>query len=222
MRLLLVEDDPVLGTQLHKLLGKAGYAADWVQDGVEAEIQGRLEPYDLVVLDLGLPGKSGLEVLKNWRTDHLKLPVIVLTARGTWQEKVEGFNAGADDYVPKPFQPEELLARIGAVLKRAVGNAPESLKAKGLLLDETLQTVQVNDESPQQLTATEFRLLRYFMLHPGQPLSKTRLTDHVYEYDTDKDSNVMEVYVNRLRKKIGPQWIQTRKGQGYVFGESIE
>ena len=222
MRLLLVEDDPVLGAQLHKLLGKAGYAADWVQDGVEAEIQGRLEPYDLVVLDLGLPGKSGLEVLKNWRTDHLKLPVIVLTARGTWQEKVEGFNAGADDYVPKPFQPEELLARIGAVLKRAVGNAPESLKAKGLLLDETLQTVQVNDESPQQLTATEFRLLRYFMLHPGQPLSKTRLTDHVYEYDTDKDSNVMEVYVNRLRKKIGPQWIQTRKGQGYVFGESIE
>lgn len=222
MRLLLVEDDPVLGTQLHKLLGKAGYAADWVQDGVEAEIQGRLEPYDLVVLDLGLPGKSGLEVLKNWRTDHLKLPVIVLTARGTWQEKVEGFNAGADDYVPKPFQPEELLARIGAVLKRAVGNAPESLKAKGLLLDETLQTVQVNDDSPQQLTATEFRLLRYFMLHPGQPLSKTRLTDHVYEYDTDKDSNVMEVYVNRLRKKIGPQWIQTRKGQGYVFGESIE
>jgi DNA-binding response OmpR family regulator len=161
-------------------------------------------------------------VLKNWRTDHLKLPVIVLTARGTWQEKVEGFNAGADDYVPKPFQPEELLARIGAVLKRAVGNAPESLKAKGLLLDETLQTVQVNDDSPQQLTATEFRLLRYFMLHPGQPLSKTRLTDHVYEYDTDKDSNVMEVYVNRLRKKIGPQWIQTRKGQGYVFGESIE
>jgi two-component system OmpR family response regulator len=206
MRLLLVEDDPVLGAQLHKLLGKAGYAADWVQDGV----------------DLGLPGKSGLEVLKNWRTDHLKLPVIVLTARGTWQEKVEGFNAGADDYVPKPFQPEELLARIGAVLKRAVGNAPESLKAKGLLLDETLQTVQVNDDSPQQLTATEFRLLRYFMLHPGQPLSKTRLTDHVYEYDTDKDSNVMEVYVNRLRKKIGPQWIQTRKGQGYVFGESIE
>jgi two-component system, OmpR family, response regulator len=123
---------------------------------------------------------------------------------------------------PSLFSPRELLARIGAVLKRAVGNAPESLKAKGLLLDETLQTVQVNDDSPQQLTATEFRLLRYFMLHPGQPLSKTRLTDHVYEYDTDKDSNVMEVYVNRLRKKIGPQWIQTRKGQGYVFGESIE
>lgn len=222
MRLLLVEDDPVLGAQLHKLLGKSGYAADWVQDGAEAEIQGRLEPYDMVVLDLGLPGKPGLDVLKSWRAQGLKLPVIVLTARGTWQEKVEGFNAGADDYVPKPFQPEELLARIGAVLKRAAGNAPDALNAKGLVLDETLQTVQVNDESPQQLTATEFRLLRYFMLHPGQPLSKTRLTDHVYEYDADKDSNVMEVYVNRLRKKIGPQWIQTRKGQGYVFGEPTE
>lgn len=222
MRLLLVEDDPVLGAQLHKLLGKSGYAADWVQDGTEAEIQGRLEPYDLVLLDLGLPGKPGLDVLKSWRLQGLKLPVIVLTARGTWQEKVEGFNAGADDYVPKPFQPEELLARIGAVLKRAAGNAPDALNAKGLVLDETLQTVQVNDESPQQLTATEFRLLRYFMLHPGQPLSKTRLTDHVYEYDADKDSNVMEVYVNRLRKKIGPQWIQTRKGQGYVFGEPTE
>lgn len=222
MRLLLVEDDPVLGTQLHKLLGKSGYAADWVQDGTEAEIQGRLEPYDMVVLDLGLPGKPGLDVLKSWRAQGLKLPVIVLTARGTWQEKVEGFNAGADDYVPKPFQPEELLARIGAVLKRAAGNAPDALNARGLVLDETLQTVQVNDESPQQLTATEFRLLRYFMLHPGQPLSKTRLTDHVYEYDADKDSNVMEVYVNRLRKKIGPQWIQTRKGQGYVFGEPTE
>lgn len=219
MRLLLVEDDPVLGAQLHKQLGKAGYAADWVRDGLEAEAQGQIEPYDLVVLDLGLPGKPGLEVLKTWRAQGIKLPVIVLTARGTWQEKVEGFNAGADDYVPKPFQAEELLARIGAVLKRAVGNAPESLKVNGLLLDETLQTVQVNDELPQQLTATEFRLLRYFMLHPGQPLSKTRLTDHVYEYDADKDSNVMEVYVNRLRKKIGPQWIQTRKGQGYVFGE---
>lgn len=222
MRLLLVEDDPVLGTQLHKLLGKSGYAADWVQDGTEAEIQGRLEPYDMVVLDLGLPGKPGLDVLKSWRAQGLKLPVIVLTARGTWQEKVEGFNAGADDYVPKPFQPEELLARIGAVLKRAAGNAPDALNAKGLVLDETLQTVQVNDESPQQLTATEFRLLRYFMMHPGQPLSKTRLTDHVYEYDADKDSNVMEVYVNRLRKKIGPRWIQTRKGQGYVFGEPTE
>lgn len=222
MRLLLVEDDPVLGVQLHKLLGKAGYAADWIQDGSEAEIQGRIEPYDIVVLDLGLPGKTGLEVLKSWRAQGLKLPVIVLTARGTWQEKVEGFNAGADDYVAKPFQPEELLARIGAVLKRATGNAPEALNAKGLVLDETLQTVQVNDKSPQQLTATEFRLLRYFMLHPGQPLSKTRLTEHVYEYDADKDSNVMEVYVNRLRKKIGPEWIQTRKGQGYVFGEPTE
>lgn len=222
MRLLLVEDDPVLGTQLHKLLGKTGYAADWVQDGTEAEVQGRLEPYDLAVLDLGLPGKPGLDVLKSWRAQGLRLPVIVLTARGTWQEKVEGFNAGADDYVPKPFQPEELLARISAVLKRAVGSAPEALNAKGLVLDETLQTVQVNTEEPQQLTATEFRLLRYFMLHPGQPLSKTRLTEHVYEYDADKDSNVMEVYVNRLRKKIGPQWIQTRKGQGYVFAEPAE
>ncbi|MCR2747267.1 response regulator transcription factor [Limnobacter parvus] len=222
MRLLLVEDDVLIGGQLHKQLGKSGYAADWIQDGIEAEAQGRIEPYDLAVLDLGLPGKPGLEVLKSWRAQGLKLPVIVLTARGTWQEKVDGFNAGADDYVSKPFQIEELLARISAVLKRAVGTAPESLKAKGLLLDETLQTVKVGNEEPQQLTATEFRLLRYFMMHPGQPLSKTRLTEHVYEYDADKDSNVMEVYVNRLRKKIGPHWIQTRKGQGYVFSEPSE
>lgn len=219
MRVLLVEDDEVLGSQLQKQLSKAGYATDWVQDGLEAEAQGTIEPYDLVVLDLGLPGKPGLDVLKTWRAQGLKLPVIVLTARGTWQEKVEGFNAGADDYVPKPFQTEELLARINAVLKRATGNAPETLSAKGLKLDETTQTVQLDQDEPQQLTGTEFRLLRYFMLHPGQPLSKTRLTEHVYEYDADKDSNVMEVYVNRLRKKIGTQWIQTRKGQGYVFAE---
>lgn len=218
MRLLLVEDDPVLGEQLQKQLARAGYAVDWVKEGREAEFQGRIEPYDIAVLDLGLPGMPGLEVLKSWRAHSLKLPVIVLTARSTWQEKVEGFNAGADDYVAKPFQPEELLARIAAVLKRSVGNAPEALKTHGLVLDETLQTVQLENNPAQQLTATEFRLLRYFMLHPGQPLSKTRLTEHVYEYDADKDSNVMEVYVNRLRKKIGPQWIQTRKGQGYVFG----
>ncbi|HEX4878278.1 MAG TPA: response regulator transcription factor [Limnobacter sp.] len=220
MRLLLVEDDAVLGAQLHKQLARAGYATDWLQNGLDAQAQGSIEPYDLVVLDLGLPGKSGLDVLRAWRAQGMALPVIVLTARGTWQEKVEGFNAGADDYVPKPFQTEELLARISAVLKRAAGNSPKALQANGLMLDENLQTVTVDGHDPQQLTGTEFRLLRYFMLHPGQPLSKSRLTEHVYEYDADKDSNVMEVYVNRLRKKIGPHRIQTRKGQGYVFGES--
>ncbi|HEX4916703.1 MAG TPA: response regulator transcription factor [Limnobacter sp.] len=219
MRLLLVEDDAVLGAQLQKQLARAGYATDWIQNGLDAQAQGSIEPYDMAVLDLGLPGKSGLDVLRAWRLQGLALPVIVLTARGTWQEKVEGFNAGADDYVPKPFQTEELLARISAVLKRAVGNSPKALQVEGLLLDEDLQTVTLAGQAPQQLTGTEFRLLRYFMLHPGQPLSKSRLTEHVYEYDADKDSNVMEVYVNRLRKKIGPEWIQTRKGQGYVFAE---
>lgn len=219
MRLLLIEDDPVLGPSLRKQLDLAGYATDLATDGLQGEAQGEIEPYDMIVLDLGLPKKPGLDVLQAWRSRGLATPVIVLTARGTWQERVQGLQAGADDYLPKPFQMEELLARIGAVIKRAAGSAPEPLTKQGLRLNEQTQTVTLPDGSEHALTGTEFRLLRVFMLHPGVILSKTRLTDHVYEYDADKDSNVMEVYVNRLRKIIGPAWIQTRKGQGYVFCE---
>lgn len=223
MRLLLVEDDITLGPQLHVALQKAGYAVDLSADGLDAEMLGDIEPYDLVVLDLGLPKRSGLDVLKNWRQRGNRVPVVILTARGSWQEKVEGFKAGADDYIGKPFQIEELLARISAVLKRSSGVTLGQLTLAGIVLNEDKQTATVkNGEQVFELTGTEFRLLRYFMLHPDQILSKSKLTEHVYEYDEDKDSNVIEVYVNRLRQKIGSDLIQTRRGQGYIFGSKAE
>ena len=218
MRLLLVEDDATLGPQLQAALQRAGFAVDLATDGLDGEALGDIEPYDLAVLDLGLPKRPGLEVLANWRGHGNRLPVVILTARGSWQEKVEGFRAGADDYVGKPFHTEELLARINAVLKRSQGAVAGALEVEGIRLDEATQEVMLADGSRFQLTGTEFRLLRYFMLHPGQVLSKSRLTEHVYEYDADKDSNVIEVYVNRLRQKVGAEHIQTRRGQGYVFG----
>ncbi|PPD12270.1 response regulator transcription factor [Methylophilus sp.] len=220
MRLLLVEDDGVLGAQTQQALKAAGYACDWLQEGVEAGIQGELEPYDLVILDLGLPGRPGLEVLAEWRNKALGMPVIVLTARSSWQEKVEAFNLGADDYVTKPFHMEELLARISAVHKRTVGVVSGGLVVEDLKLDEHTQTVW-QGETAHVLTGTEFRLLRYLMLHPGRIFSKTELSEHVYAYDADKDSNVIEVYVNRLRQKIGADKIQTKRGQGYVFGSTV-
>lgn len=216
MRLLLVEDDSLLGTQVQQALKMAGYACDWLQEGIEASIQGVLEPYDLVILDLGLPGRSGLEVLAEWRAKACSMPVIVLTARSSWQEKVEAFNLGADDYVTKPFHMEELLARISAVHKRTVGLVSGDLVVEDIRLDEHTQTVW-QGETAHVLTGTEFRLLRYLMLHPGRIFSKTELTEHVYAYDADKDSNVIEVYINRLRQKIGAGRIQTKRGQGYAF-----
>lgn len=218
MRLLLVEDDAMLGPQLQAALQRAGFAVDLAVDGVDGEALGDIEPYDLAILDLGLPKRPGLEVLAHWRARGNRLPVVILTARGGWQEKVEGFKAGADDYVGKPFQTEELLARINAVLKRSHGAVAGKLQVEGVSLDEDTQTAILADGRRCDLTGTEFRLLRYFMLHPGQVLSKSRLTEHVYEYDADKDSNVIEVYVNRLRQKVGVDLIQTRRGQGYVFG----
>ena len=206
MRLLLVEDDVQMGPALQK--------------GNHAEALGDIEPYDLIVLDLGLPKRSGMEVLQNWRSRNNHVPVVILTARGSWEEKVHGFKAGADDYVAKPFQTEELLARISAVLKRSSGTSGGPLQVAGLLLDEDAQSVTLSNGSLFTLTGTEFRLLRYFMLHPGQVISKSRLTEHVYEYDSDKDSNVIEVYVNRLRHKVGTDLIQTRRGQGYIFGSA--
>lgn len=217
MRLLLVEDDAVLGPRLKTSLEQAGYAVDLSADGISAEGLGDIEPYDLVLLDLGLPRRPGLEVLGNWRKRGNRVPVVVLTARGSWQEKVEGLKLGADDYIGKPFQLEELLARIGAVLKRSRGMAAGRLAVAGISLDEDTQTLTTGNGSRSDLTGTEFRLLRYFMLHPGRVLSKAQLTDHVYDHDGDKDSNVIEVYVNRLRQKIGRKLIQTRRGQGYVF-----
>jgi len=208
----------MLGPQLQSSLKQAGYAVDLSTDGVDAEALGDIEPYDLIILDLGLPEKSGLVVLAGWRNRGNSVPVIILTARDSWNEKVEGFKAGADDYIGKPFRIEELLARIGAVLKRSAGVTTGLLQVAGLTLDEDKQEAILRDGKHCALTAMEFRLLRYFMLHVGQVLSKSRLTEHAYEYDEDKDSNVIEVYVNRLRQKVGAELIQTRRGQGYIFG----
>jgi len=217
MRLLLVEDDAVLGPSMRSALQRAGYAVDLALDGLQAEAFGDIEPYDIVVLDLGLPQQSGLTVLANWRKKGNQVPVVILTARDTWQEKIEGFKLGADDYIGKPFQMQELVARLNAVLKRSQNNPMTAFSFSGIELVEDTQTLINSDGQRTTLTSTEYRLLRYFMLNPGKVLSKTRLTEHVYEYDSDKDSNVIEVYVNRLRQKIGEGLIQTRRGQGYVF-----
>lgn len=216
MRLLLVEDDAVLGPSMRSAMQHAGYAVDLATDGLEAEALGDIEPYDIVVLDLGLPKQSGLTVLANWRKKSNPVPVVILTARDTWQEKIEGFKLGADDYVGKPFQMQELLARLSAVLRRSQNNKMTAFAFSGIELVEDTQSLISNGQR-YALTNTEYRLLRYFMSNPGKVLSKTRLTEHVYEYDSDKDSNVIEVYVNRLRQKIGDDMIQTRRGQGYVF-----
>jgi DNA-binding response OmpR family regulator len=218
MRLLLIEDDDTLRQNLKRDLVRAGYAVDEADNGVDGEFMGKVEPYDAVILDLGLPQRPGLEVLHNWRSQGNKVPVIILTARNAWTERVDGFKAGADDYLGKPFHPEELIARISALIKRSnqqVGN----MKLSGLTLDEERQSVTTRDHDMLELTGTEFRLLRYFMLHPGKILSKSTLTEHVYDNDSDKDSNVIEVYVNRLRQKLGKELIQTRRGQGYIFME---
>jgi len=221
MRLLVVEDDAVLGERLRKYLGQAGFAVDLADNGVDAEFLGGQEPYDAVVLDLGLPKRPGLEVLQNLRRCGNAVPVIILTARDAWHEKVEGFKAGADDYLAKPFHVEELLARVNALIRRGHGQSGGAVRAGGLTLDEDRQSVKTADGDEIGLTGIEFRLLRYFMLHPGQILSKSRLTEHIYDFDSDKDSNVMEVYINRLRHKLGKDLIATRRGQGYVFGNGL-
>ncbi|MFZ3185967.1 MAG: response regulator transcription factor [Pseudomonas sp.] len=217
MRLLLVEDHVPLADELLVGLTRQGYAVDWLADGRDALQQGASEPYDLIILDLGLPGKSGLEVLREWRAGGLVTPVLVLTARSSWAERIEGLKTGADDYLAKPFHPEELLLRIQALLRRAHGlaNQPQ-LQVAGWLLDERRQCVSRNGVEVE-LTAAEFALLRYFMLHPQQLLSKSQLAEHLYDGETERDSNVLEVHVNRLRGKLGREVIETRRGQGYRF-----
>ena len=217
MRLLLVEDDAALAAGIASDLRRAGYAVDTADNGIEAEYLGREQLYDAVILDLGLPGRPGLQVLEAWRGSGLATPVLILTARDSWSERVLGLRAGADDYLGKPFHVEELLARVQALLRRSAGRASPELAVGGLRLDEERQRVQRPDGSTVELTGTEFRLLRYLMSHPDRVLSKIRLTEHVYEGDFDRDSNVLEVYVRRLRDKIGRDYIETRRGQGYLF-----
>ena len=217
MRLLLAEDDAALGRDLQAKLREQGYAVDWATDGVEAAFLGGEGIYDVVVLDIGLPERDGLTVLRDWRRDGQSMPVLLLTARDAWFEKVEGFEAGADDYLAKPFHVEELFARLRALARRSAEQPADLLAGnESLVLDEARQRVQVDGQSVE-LTGTEFRLLRYFMHHPGHVLSKSRLAEHLYEFDDERDSNVIEAYVTRLRRKIGREHIETRRGQGYVF-----
>ncbi len=220
MRLLLVEDHVPLADELLAGLSRQGYAVDWLADGRDAAVQGASEPYDLIILDLGLPGRPGLDVLREWRGLGLATPVLILTARGSWAERIDGLKAGADDYLTKPFHPEELFLRIQALLRRAYGVANQAqLEAGGLRLDEARQCVQ-QDGREVDLTSAEFRLLRYFMLHPGQLLSKSHLAEHLYDGETERDSNVIEVHINHLRRKLGREIIETRRGQGYRFAGS--
>ncbi len=217
MRLLIVEDDARLGERLRARLLREGYAVDLAAGGIDGAHLGATEPYDAVVLDLGLPGKPGLAVLRDWRRDGNEVPVLILTARDGWAERVEGLQAGADDYLGKPFYDEELLARLQALLRRAAPVRALELRAGDWRLDEARQCLVADDGREQALTATEFRLLRYLMRHPDEVLSKTRLSEHVYDYDAERDSNVIEVYVRRLRGLLGAERIETRRGQGYVF-----
>lgn len=217
MRLLLVEDDALLRDSLRRALQGAGYAVDACGDGAEAAHLGEVEPYELVVLDLGLPLKNGLDVLRGWRAQGITVPVLVLTARDAWYERVDGFQAGADDYLGKPFHFEELVARLAALAKRSRGLAPAPLSAEGWHLDEARQMACHQDGREVTLTAIEFRMLRCFLMRPGQVLSKSYLTGHVYDGTHDADSNVIEVFVNRLRRKLGSELIATRRGQGYVL-----
>lgn len=214
MRLLLVEDEPRLSAQIRSALEAAGFAVDAVADGLEAWHCGRSEPYDAVILDLGLPGMDGLSLLRRWRSEAVAFPVIVLTARAGWTERVEGIDAGADDYLPKPFRMEELLARVRALIRRAHGFSAAELVCGDLRLDTRLARVTLNGEAIP-LTAHEFKILAYLMHHPGAVVSRTELIEHIYAQDFDRDSNTIEVFIARLRRKLGAQRIETVRGLGY-------
>ena len=214
MKLLLVEDDERLVQSLRPQLNKAGYVVEWSDNGVDGEFMAMEEDFDGIILDLGLPQKPGLDVLKVLRQNKIQTPVLILTARDSWQERVDGLKAGADDYVGKPFHFEELLARLEAILRRRFGLTNNILEHSDLILDLDRQMVRQGDKNTQ-LTAIEFRLLRYLMSHPGKIISKTILSEHVYEEDQLKDSNVIEVYINRLRHHFGKTLIKTYRGQGY-------
>ncbi|MFA5678724.1 MAG: response regulator transcription factor [Pseudomonas sp.] len=217
MRLLLVEDSVALADELLLRLRAEGYACDWLVDGRDALRAPFDESYDIAVLDLGLPGVNGLDILREWRTAELALPVLVLTARNGWSERIEGLEAGADDYLGKPFHPDELVLRLRALIRRSHGSeAAPLLRVNGLALDEARQCVRAEDgEVP--LTGGEFALLRYFMLHPGRVLSRWQLAEHLYDLESERNSNVIEVHVSHLRDKLGKDIIATRRGQGYVF-----
>jgi len=218
MRLLLVEDEPNLREQLVTMLQRHGYPVDAAPDGEEGLFFGREYPMDLAIIDLGLPGISGIELIRELRRLGRNFPILILTARDAWQDKVEGLESGADDYLTKPFHDEELLARVNALLRRAAGHASPVLRQAGLELDTAAQTVR-RDGSNIELTGHEYRIVEYLMLHAGKVVSKTELTEHIYDQDFDRDSNVVEVLVGRIRRKVDPDGsrkpIETLRGRGY-------
>ena len=216
MRLLVIEDDKDLNRQLVTALEQAGYAVDRAYDGEEGWFLGDTEPYDAVVLDIGLPKKDGISVLEEWRRNGRVMPVLMLTARDRWSDKVQGFDAGADDYVAKPFHMEEVLARLRALLRRATGHATNELTCGPVRLDTKSGRVVVAG-APVKLTSHEYRLLAYLMHHMGRVVSRGELVEHLYDQDFDRDSNTIEVFVGRLRKKLGVDVIQTVRGLGYLL-----
>lgn len=217
MRILVIEDNAELARQIKAELERLLYVVDVAFDGEEGQFLGETEPYDAVILDLGIPKRDGLAVLEHWRSNGNRVPVVVLTSRKTWREKVMGLRAGADDYVGKPFEYEELEARLEAVIRRTSGHARSILTEGALVLDPASARVTLNGDRVD-LTALEYRTLGYLMQHQGEVVSKTELTDHIYHQDFDLDSNVIEVLINRLRKKLRPDLIRTRRGLGYQIG----
>ena len=214
MRVLIVEDDETLAAQIEQSLLDAGYSVDVAHDGEDGHFLGDTEPYDAIILDFGLPIMDGQTVLKKWRSSGHKVPVLVLTARDTWTDKVEGLDSGADDYLTKPFIVEELLARLRALIRRAAGQTTPKLECGPVLLDTRNGRVSV-DGTPIKLTAQEFKLLSYLMHHEGKVISRTELTEHIYDQDFDRDSNTIEVFVNRIRKKLKADIVHTIRGLGY-------
>ena len=214
MRVLIVEDEASLAKQLTKSVAESGYAVDHAGDGERADFLAETEKYDAVILDLGLPKIDGLTLLRKWRDAGLATPVLVLTARGSWHERVRGIDGGADDYVSKPFRIEEVLARLRALLRRASGHFTTELRAGGVTLDPRLSRVTLNGV-PVKLTSHEFRVLSYLMHHRGRLVSQSEITEHIYAQDFDRDSNTIEVFIARLRRKLGASFIETVRGLGY-------
>jgi DNA-binding response OmpR family regulator len=216
MRVLVVEDEAALAASIKGSLERSGFRVDLADNGEDAWVLGDTEDFTAVILDLGLPRMEGLSVLKRWRTTGRRMPVVILTARGTWMERVEGIDAGADDYLSKPFQMEELLARLHAVLRRSAGQAMNTVTIGSLVIDQRRKSVTA-DGVPVELTPLEFSLLCCFVLRPGEIISASELLDQVYGHGSEKDANVLEALLGRLRRKIGSDVILTRRGQGYFL-----
>ncbi len=219
MRILVVEDEAMLAEQLKSALTEAGYAVDTADNGQDGLFLGMEEPFDAIVLDLGLPVIDGISVLKRWRENGRKMPILILTARDAWHEKVAGIDAGADDYLTKPFHMEELLARVRALIRRAAGHVNPEIRCGPVVLDTRSSRVTV-DGKALSLTSHEFRVLSFLMHHHGQIVSRSDLIEHIYAQDFDRDSNTIEVFIGRLRKKLPPDFIETVRGLGYRLNAS--